>query len=310
MESLIQLNKLTKIYKGHAAIRGVTATIQPGAIGLLGPNGAGKSTLIKSLLGLVSISSGTASILGHDVKRKGKKIRELIGYMPEDECFFSGLTGIQSVAFAGELAGMAYSSALRRGHEMLDFVLMDDERYRKVDDFSTGMKQKIKLAQALIHSPKLLFLDEPTNGLDPKSRKQILSLIPTLAKEKGVSVVISTHILHDVESSCDSIVILDQGKLLKYGRIDELKRQSGSAHLLEIGERSEVFEKALLAKFPEAKETEVTKWLIPKLEPSQRSDLFSLALQAGTAVRRLQPAEDSLQDVFLKAVQEANHANL
>ncbi len=164
---ILQLEDVTKNYGRFEALRGLTVDVQPGTIGLLGPNGAGKSTLIKALLGLVKLSGGRARVLGLDVRTPAREIRERVGYMPEDDCTIPGLKGVEAVALAGELAGLPSLTALRRAHEILDYVLLGEERYREVENYSVGMRQKVKLAQALIHAPQILFLDEPTSGLDP-----------------------------------------------------------------------------------------------------------------------------------------------
>ncbi len=224
LSPMIELNQVTKRYGGQLALDRLTSAIRPGAVGLLGPNGAGKSTLIKLLMGLVRFTSGSAKVLDLDVRTQSRRIRELVGYMPEDDCFFAGLRGIASVAYSGELAGVPPLTALRRAHEVLDYVLIGEERYRLVQTYSTGMKQKIKLAQALIHSPRLVFLDEPTSGLDPHGREKMLQLIRNLATRKDVSVVVSTHILKDVEACCDAVLMVGRGKLLVYDTLENLRR--------------------------------------------------------------------------------------
>jgi len=209
---VIELEHVTKRYGDLLALDDLSVAIAAGALGLLGPNGAGKSTLIKLLLGLVGFREGTARVLGLDARRASRKIREQVGYMPEDDCILPGLRGVESVAYAGELAGIPPSTALRRAHEMLDYCAVGEERYREVQTYSTGLRQRVRLAQALIHAPKLLFLDEPTSGLDPEGREEMLELVRDLARERGISVVFSTHILRDVEVSCDAVLILGGGE--------------------------------------------------------------------------------------------------
>ncbi len=179
---ILQLENVTKRYGRFEALAGLTVDVRPGTIGLLGPNGAGKSTLIKAMLGLVKLSGGRARVLGLDVGRQAREIRERVGYMPEDDCTIPGLKGVEAVALAGELAGLPALTALRRSHEILDYVLLGEERYREVENYSTGMRQKVKLAQALIHAPQMLFLDEPTSGLDPAGRERMLRLIRSLSQ--------------------------------------------------------------------------------------------------------------------------------
>ena len=197
-----------KQYRDVDALRGISLSIKPGITGLLGPNGSGKSTLIKSLLGLVQISQGRGEILGLPWPCELRAIRDLIGYLPEDDCYIAGLSGIESVAFAANLSGLPKLEGLRRAHEICDFCDFGEERYREVEGYSTGMRQKLKFAQALVHDPPLLILDEPTTGLDPSQRESMLRRIKTLNRQYGKSVIISTHILPDVKTICDSLVIM------------------------------------------------------------------------------------------------------
>ena len=212
---------LTKIYGRIEALSEVTLGIPAGATGLLGPNGAGKSTLIRSLIGLVRPDRGCGTIFGQDITSAGLSIRRRIGYMPEHECLIGDMKAIEMVAYVGQISGMPRSDAMQRAHEVLHFVGIGDERYRTIDGYSTGMKQKVNLAQALVHDPDLLFLDEPTNGLDPKGRTEMLELIRFLASEAGKSIILSSHILRDVEHVCDHIVVLSGGRILMQGSFRE-----------------------------------------------------------------------------------------
>jgi len=189
------------------ALDGVDLNIKPGVTGLLGPNGAGKSTLIKLILGLVRVTAGTGTILGHTLGKQGRQIRSRVGYMPEDDSYIPGMSGVEVVQFSACLAGLPNIEALRRAHEILDFCGMKQERYREIDTFSTGMRQKIKFAAAIAHDPEFLILDEPTSGLDPEERDALLSRIKLLCEQNGKSVLISTHILPDVQAICDDIVV-------------------------------------------------------------------------------------------------------
>ena len=208
---MIQLNGIVKEYKNIRALNGVDLKIKPGITGLLGPNGAGKSTLIKLILGLIRITSGTGTILGHTLGKQGRQIRSRVGYMPEDDSYIPGMSGVEVVQFSACLAGLPNIEALRRAHEILDFCGMKQERYREIDTFSTGMRQKIKFAAAIAHDPEFLILDEPTSGLDPEERDALLTRIKSLCEQHGKSVLISTHILPDVQAICDDIVILAAG---------------------------------------------------------------------------------------------------
>lgn len=298
----LELSNVTKDYSGRLALDQVTASVAPGVTGLLGPNGAGKSTLIKALLGLVHLSSGEARVMGLDARSQFRAVRELVGYMPEDDCIFPGLKGVEAVAYAGELSGLPPFDALRRSHEVLDYVGIAEERYREVQTYSTGMRQKQKLAQAIVHDPKLVFLDEPTSGLDPLGRERMLKLIRALYDRSDISVVLSTHLLHDVELICDAVVMLGHGKLLIHDSVENLRRpadakvrialQEPSARFLEIltirGVRHELAGEVELHLFGDHRETAAVA--------------FAAARECGTILRRVEPGRNSLEDIFLAAV--------
>ena len=197
--------------------------VPPGAVGLLGPNGAGKTTMIRTLLGLIAIDAGSGEVLGLDLRARRLDIRQAVGFVPEDECLFPGVAGVEFVAYAGELCGMSRSDALQRAHEVLNYVGLGEARYRPVESYSAGMKQRLKLASALVHDPRLLILDEPTNGMDPAGRQEMLELARDLAHGKEMSLLFSSHLLPDVEFVCDHVLVLGQGRLLAQGQIQELK---------------------------------------------------------------------------------------
>ena len=198
---------MSKQYRDVCALTDVSLRVEPGVTGLLGPNGSGKSTLIKALLGLVRTQQGSGSALGYRWPEQVRSIRDRVGYLPEDDCYIAGLTGIESVSFMAELSGLPGMEALRRAHEISDFCDIKEERYRPVESYSTGMRQKLKFAQALVHDPPFLILDEPTTGLDPDQRESMLRRIGTLASTHGKSVMLSTHILPDVRAVCDGGVL-------------------------------------------------------------------------------------------------------
>lgn len=222
---IIEVEKLSKVYGSQHALSDVTLRVPPGSIGLLGPNGAGKTTLIKCLLNLETPSSGTAKVLGVDIRVNNRSSREKVGYSPERDCHIPGMAGCEYVTYCGQLSGMSFRQARQRAHEILDLVGMGQERYRSVDTYSTGMRQRAKLAQALVHDPRIVFLDEPTNGLDPVGREHILTLVGSLWRELGISVVISSHLLQDIERICERVIIIAHGRLLVHDRIDVLKHQ-------------------------------------------------------------------------------------
>src|SRR5215467_10381075 len=230
----IDLTNISRWYGKHQALRDVSLRLEKGRIGLLGPNGAGKSTLLKILLGLLAPSSGTGRGLGLDLGRDGTALRRVIGYMPEAEAFIPGLVGAEYVALAGELYGMRYRQALRRAHEVLTYLDLEDARYRKLEEYSTGMKQRLKLAQALVHDPPVLLLDEPTSGMDPAGREAMLRLLLCLGRDHGKSILLSTHLLGDIEKVCDSVVILHQGRILCQGPVQQLCRRRYDRYRLQI----------------------------------------------------------------------------
>lgn len=203
----------------------VTLQVPPGTIGLLGPNGAGKSTFIKCLLNLETPTSGKATVLGRDIRAEHRASRERVGYSPEQDCHIPGMVGCEYVTYCGQLSGMSFRKARQRAHEILDLVGMGQERYRSVDTYSTGMRQRAKLAQALVHDPEVIFLDEPTNGLDPSGREHILRLIGSLWSEFGISVVMSSHLLNDIERVCDRVIIIAGGRVLEHDSIEALKNR-------------------------------------------------------------------------------------
>ena len=231
---VVQLNDVSVVYGGNQALRSVTAAFARGAVGLLGPNGAGKSTMLKALLGFVKPTSGRMTVLGMDVAERPMDIRARLGYMPESDSHIPGMNAVSFVAYCGQLAGLPAVDAMQRAHEVLYYVGLGEARYRNVETYSTGMKQRIKLAQALVHDPDLLFLDEPTNGMDPKGRDEMLELIRDLGHNKNVSLILSSHLLPDVEFTCDDVIVMDKGRVAAQGPIEELKGPAGRVFELRI----------------------------------------------------------------------------
>jgi ABC-2 type transport system ATP-binding protein len=247
MTPLFQLTDVTHFYGQVRALHEVSLAVEPGAIGLVGQNGAGKSTLMQILLGLIRPSRGTAQVLGLGLRASGIHLRGRIGYMPERDAMVPGLNGIEYAALAGELCGMSRKQALRRAHETLSRLGMEDARYRRLEQYSVGMKQRMKLAATLVHDPDVLLLDEPTAGLDPDGRADMLSLLSSLAARPNKSLVLSSHLLGDVERVCNSAVVLDRGQVVGTGRIEDMCRShqtcyrirwqgEGDGFLTELGE--------------------------------------------------------------------------
>src|SRR4026207_269052 len=227
---VVALDNVSVVYGRNAALRGVTTAFTGGAVGLLGPNGAGKSTMIKALLGFVPPPSGQMRVLGLDVARSPLEIRARVGYMPESDAHIPGMNAVAFVAYCGELAGLPRGDATQRAHEVLFYVGLGEARYRNVETYSTGMKQRIKLAQALVHDPDLLFLDEPTHGMDPKGRDEMLELIRDLGHNKGVNLILCSHLLPDVEYCCERVVVMDKARIAAAGPIAELKGPRGRVY--------------------------------------------------------------------------------
>src|SRR5438445_5161780 len=302
---VVTLDTVTVMYGRNAALRDVTAAFAGGAVGLLGPNGAGKSTMIKSLLGFVAPDRGQMRVLGLDVARSPLEIRARVGYMPETDGHIPGMNAVSFVAYCGELAGLPRVDAMQRAHEVLFYVGLGEARYRNVETYSTGMKQRIKLAQALVHDPDLLFLDEPTNGMDPKGRDEMLELVRDLAHNKGVNLILSSHLLPDVEYTCDYVVVMDKGAVATAGPIAALKQPRGRVFELRVkmpdGEMTSFLERLRGAGLDcHATDEDVMRVFVPG-EGGAR-DLFAIAAREGAQVRHLRPSVPTLEDVFAKAV--------
>ena len=304
---VVTLEDVTVVYGKQAALRNVTARFPPGAVGLLGPNGAGKSTLIKALLGFVVPQRGRMRVLGHDVAQAGLDIRARVGYVPESDAYIPGMNAVSFVAYCGELAGLPRADAVQRAHEVLFYVGLGEARYRNVETYSTGMKQRIKLAQALVHDPDLLLLDEPTNGMDPRGRDEMLELVHDLGHNKGVNMILSSHLLPDVEFACDHVVVVDKGAVAAAGPIASLKQPRGQVFELRVKPPAgglEPFLARLAAAGCEchATDDDVMRVFVPG-EGGAR-DVFVLAASAGAQVRHLRPSVPTLEDVFAQAVGE------
>jgi ABC-2 type transport system ATP-binding protein len=300
----VTLDQVSVRYGRQWALRDVTAAFPAGAVGLLGPNGAGKSTMIKALLGLLAPDRGAMHVLGMDVKQSPLSIRARIGYMPESDAHIPGMNAVSFVAYCAELAGLPRADAMQRAHEVLYYVGLGEARYRNVETYSTGMKQRIKLAQALVHDPDLLFLDEPTNGMDPKGRDEMLELVRDIAHHKGLNLILSSHLLPDVEYTCDHVIVIDKGAVATQGPIAGLKGQGGRVFELRVKGDADRFVAALEAAGIDCHETEedVMRAFVP--EDRGPRDLFELAAREGVQVRHLRPSVPTLEDVFAHAVGE------
>ena len=302
--AVAQIRNLTVRYGSFTALHDFTVDIPEGAVGLLGPNGAGKTTLLKTMLGFVKPASGSANVLGLDVQRDDRRIRQVIGLMPEQDCHIPGMSAVQFVAYAGELAGMPAAQALRRAHEVLEYCGLGEARYRNVETYSTGMKQRIKLAQALVHGPKLLLLDEPTNGLDPAGREDMLELVRSVSHGKGVNVLISSHLLPDIERVCDHVIVVTTGQLRATGLIADLKRIEGQPLDVELREECPGFGDTLVAEGLTVISSKALAWRVqaPGTPEELLPRVFRAAQAAHAQIRGFALAERSLEEAFLAAV--------
>jgi len=299
---IVTVESLAKSFGATVALDGVSCEIGEGATGLLGPNGSGKTTLLRILLGLLP-AEGHATVLGLDPMRSPLEVRARIGYMPESECIIPGLFGVDVVAYMGRLAGMPRHAAFKRAHEVMYYVGLGEERYREATGYSVGMQQRLKLATALVHDPDLLFLDEPTNGLDPDGREAMLVLIRELAQEHGKSVLLSSHMLKDVEQVCTNVVMLREGRLARQGPIQEMTSSDmGSFDVLIRGD-AERFRAEIVGNG--GRVGGGGERLLVSLPDGQAArEIFAAARVAQVQVRGLSPTRRSLEDVFLAAVED------
>jgi len=299
---VIDLDGLEVRLGKRTVLDGLTGELQGRAIGLLGPNGAGKSTLINTLLGFHAPFKGSARVLGLDVHRDRAQIRGAIGYMPENDSFIGNMTGVRFVRYMAELAGLPPGPALERAHEALFYVGLGEVRYRKVNSYSLGMKQLIKLAQALAHGPKLLILDEPTNGLDPIARQRMIQLLKEIKQEGSVRLLISSHLLRDIDEICDEVLILKNGRVAALCNIEAERRSNRSFMELETVGATEKFSVSIrglgceCACFPGGR----IKLVIP--DNIAVRDLYIIASEQGVQIRRMNQRRDSLEDIFLRAM--------
>ena len=298
---LVEVRDLTVSYGPLLALGGVTGVFPAGPTGLLGPNGAGKTTLLKTLLGFLKPDGGQMTAFGLDPAVAPLEVRRRIGYMPEVDCHIAGMTAAAFVAFAGELSGLPRDEAISRAHEVLYYVGLGEARYRAVDTYSTGMKQKAKLAQALVHDPDLLLLDEPTNGLDPEGREEMLGLIRDVARRRGTSLVLCSHLLRDVEQVCDEVVVLNQGKVAARGPIADLTGARRAVYDVRFKGDATAVLTDLRDRGCEWREGEdgYRVFLKDGLGPEA---IFRTARECGVQVRHLRPGAETLEDVFLRAL--------
>jgi ABC-2 type transport system ATP-binding protein len=301
--SLFELEQVTHFYGRLCALSDVVLRVEHGAVGLVGQNGAGKSTLLKILLGLLRPTSGSGQVLGHDIRRSGVVLRAWVGYMPEAEMILPGLRGVQFVALAGELSGMPRRHALRRAHEVLSYLGLEEARYRHHEEYSVGMKQRLKLAAALVHDPDLLLLDEPTAGLDPDGREAMLELLRTLAIRHHKSLVLSTHLLEDIDRVCDSVIILDRGRVINIGQIDALRSDCRGRYRLTWHGPAADFLADLQAEGVQVVQDGQRDAVIAVVPDGwSNRTFFALADNRKVVLRGIEPLREDLDEVYQRVV--------
>src|SRR5262245_61659134 len=299
----LDLHSITHWYGRQQALKDVTLRLERGRVGLLGPNGAGKTTLLRILLGLLPPSSGDGRVLDHDLKSDGTLLRRALGYMPEADALIPGMRGADYVALAGELYGMPRKQALRRAHEVLTYLDLADARYRRLEEYSTGMKQRLKLAQALVHDPPALLLDEPTSGLDPAGRQGMLDLLLSLGRDHGKAILLSTHLLGDIDKVCDAVVILHQGRVLCHGDVKTLCRRRHDRYRLQIqGDPNGLVEELRLEGVEILNDNGRGELRVRVPEGWVTRAFFVLADHHGALIRGLEVDDEDLEELFHRVI--------
>jgi ABC-2 type transport system ATP-binding protein len=299
---VIELSGLTVRFGDRDILRGLTASLRGRAIGLLGPNGAGKSTLINTLLGFYKPVAGSARVFGHDISKEIRIIRSQVGYMPENDAFISKMNAVSFVRMMGELSGLPSGLALERAHEALFFVGLAEARYRQLGTYSLGMKQLAKLAQAIVHGPKLLILDEPTNGLDPSARQRMIRMIREMRDGKEMRIVLCSHLLRDVEDTCDEVLILKQGLIAHYSDLDQERRSNKRFLELETYGANGDFS-AAIEKLGCECAVSANRMKMVLADGVEAREIFRIAAEQQVRIRRMNFRRDTLEDIFLKAME-------
>ena len=305
----VRLTNIVKRYGRRTVLDGVSLDVTPGVTGLVGPNGAGKSTLVRSILGLVRLASGQARVFGHDPYRKPRRVRQIVGVVPEDECTIPGLSGVEMVRYAARLSGLPGTEALRRSHEVLDWCDAGQERYRPVETLSVGTRQKVSFAAAIVHDPDMVILDEPTNGLDPIERRAMLGRLTTLAKDHGKTIFVSTHVLPDVQAICGRVVVLARGRVQLAGTIEALtKPPQPEHHLAGSGPLEKLARKLSERGLPARVEANETESIISLVSPKSEKirDVWSAAAEVGVRIRSVAPATRPLENIFIDTLRRSD----
>jgi ABC-2 type transport system ATP-binding protein len=300
--AVVELDQLEVRLGGRVVLDALTGALNGRAVGLLGPNGSGKSTLINTLLGFHAPSRGTARVFGADIQLQSRDIRTQIGYMPENDSFIGKMSGIHFVRYMAELAGIPAREALERAHEAMFYVGLGEVRYREVSTYSLGMKQLVKLAQALVHGPRFLILDEPTNGLDPVARQRMIKLIQDVRDSGHTHLLISSHLLRDVDETCDEVLILKAGRIAAICNLEEERRANRRFIELETVAAAESFGEAIRNLGCECASFPGGRWKLVMPEAIEIRDLYKIAAAQGVQIRRMNYRRDSLEDIFLTAM--------
>jgi ABC-2 type transport system ATP-binding protein len=303
MLPVIKLAGLTVRFGQRDILQDLRVSLTGRTIGLLGPNGAGKSTLIQALLGFCPVAAGTATILGHDILRQSQQVRTLVGYMPENDAFIAEMTAVDFVGMMGELSGLPREIALERAHEVLFYVGLGEARYRELGTYSLGMKQLAKLAQAIVHGPRLLILDEPTNGLDPPARVRMLRLIREMKDSGELQLVLCSHLLRDVEETCEEVLILKQGRIVHHADLAVERSANKRFVNLETFGDSARFAAALAGRGCECLSVAAGRFKIILPFGFELDEIYRLAADCDLQLRHLSYRRDTLEDIFLKAME-------
>lgn len=300
---MIEAKNVIKKYGQVTALDDFTVDIPKGKIGILGPNGAGKSTFVKIALGLIESTSGEITVLGENLDKNSIEIRKKIGYMPEHDCIPNKMTGVEFLIEMGQVSGLDYQTATQRTHEILGHLRMGEEKYRLIEEYSGGMRQKIKLAQGLVHGPELMFLDEPTSGLDPNARQEMLETINGLAEISNTNVLLSTHILQDVETVCDYVIIINNGKLQIKENVKELIKRRTDTIQIRIGENSDDFI-SILKQNNNKRNIEITeRWIrIPYKNDESFKEIISAAASAKCQLYEMERIAMTMDNIYLEVV--------
>jgi ABC-2 type transport system ATP-binding protein len=303
-DAVIQLDNLSVTLGSRLILNQLQVELKGRTIGLLGPNGAGKSTLINTLLGFYAPSSGTARVFGYDVNKNTRHVRSLIGYMPENDSFIADMNAVTFIRMMGELSGLPPETALERAHECLFYVGLGEARYRKLGTYSLGMKQLAKLAQAIVHGPKLVILDEPTNGLDPPARRRMLRMIREMRDNAGMRIVLCSHLLRDVEDTCEEVIILKGGAIVHYADLEAERRANKRFVELETVGDDEGFAAAMESLGATCAMAGKGRWKMVLPAEFSFRELFRVASEKDLELRRLNYRKDTLEDIFLKAMNQ------